>query len=58
MSLTNEEKLELAFQYIKEVSEDIGINLLDNYGYREYTTMQVIRSFLPSIEKVNSERKA
>jgi hypothetical protein len=49
--MTNKEKLNEAFRLIKEVADDIGINLLDNYSYREYTSVEILKQYLPSIKK-------
>jgi hypothetical protein len=50
--MTIKEKLELAFKLLKEVADETNINLIDNYGYREYTAVESLRDFLPSIKKV------
>lgn len=49
--MTIEEKLKKAFQLLKEVVDETGINLIDNYSYREYTATEVIKQYLPSIKK-------
>ena len=49
--MTIEEKLREAFRLLKEVADETGVNLIDNYGYREYTTTEVLRDLLPSIQK-------
>ena len=49
--MTNKEKLNEAFRLIKEVADDVGINLLDNYSYREYTSIEILKQYLPSIKK-------
>lgn len=41
-----------AFRLLKEVADETGVNLLDNYGYREYTANELLKSYLPSIKKV------
>jgi len=41
-----------AFRLLKEVAEETGVNLIDNYSYREYTATELLRSYLPSIKKV------
>ena len=41
-----------AFRLLKEVVDETGINLIDNYGYREYTANELLKSYLPSIKKV------
>lgn len=41
-----------AFRLLKEVADETGVNLIDNYGYREYTATELLRSYLPSIKKV------
>ena len=46
------EKLELAFQLLKEVVKETGVNLIDNYSYREFTANEVLKEYLPSIKKV------
>ena len=46
-----EEKLKLAFKLLKEVVDEVGVNLIDNYSYREYTSAEVLRDLLPSIKK-------
>lgn len=40
-----------AFRLLKEVVDETGINLIDNYSYREYTATEILRSYLPSIKK-------
>lgn len=49
---TIKEKLEQAFRLLKEVVDETGINLIDNYSYREYTSLESLRDYLPSIKKV------
>jgi len=49
--MTIEEKLKEAFRLLKEVVDETGINLIDNYSYREYTATEVLRSYLSSIKK-------
>ena len=49
--MTVEEKLKEAFRLLKEVVDDTGINLIDNYSYREYTATETIRTLLPSMKK-------
>lgn len=49
---TIKHKLNEAFRFLKEVADETGINLIDNYGYREYTTLETVREYLPSIKKV------
>lgn len=52
--MNNEEiklKLTQAFALLKEVVDEIGVNLIDNYSYREYTANQVLKDYLPSISK-------
>ena len=46
------EKLELAFLLLKEVVKETGVNLIDNYSYREFTANEVLKEYLPSIKKV------
>ena len=41
-----------AFRLLKEVVDETGVNLIDNYGYREYTANELLKSYLPSIKKV------
>lgn len=31
--------------------DETGVNLIDNYSYREYTATEVLREYLPSIKK-------
>ena len=45
-------KLVEAFRLLKEVVDATGVNLIDNYSYREYTVNEILRGRLPSIEKV------
>lgn len=52
LNLTNEEALKEGFRLIKKVAIDTEVNLLDNYGFREYTTIETLREYLPSISKV------
>jgi hypothetical protein len=49
--MTIEEKLKEAFRLLKEVVDETGINLIDNYSYREYTATEILRSYLPSVKK-------
>ena len=49
--MTIEEKLKEAFRLLKEVVDETGINLIDNYGYRELTSLRDIKEILPSIKK-------
>ena len=49
--MTIEEKLKEAFRLLKEVVDETGVNLIDNYSYREYTATEILRSHLPSIKK-------
>ena len=49
--MTIEEKLKEAFRLLKEVVDETGINLIDNYGYRELTSLRDIKELLPSIKK-------
>jgi len=46
-----EQKLKEAFRLLKEVVDETKVNLIDNYSYREYTTTEILRSYLPSIKK-------
>jgi len=46
------EKLNEAFKLLKEVVDYTGVNLIDNYGYREFTVNEILRGRLPSIKKV------
>ena len=41
----------IGFRALKTASELLRFNLIDNYGYREYTTVEILESFLPSIKK-------
>jgi len=41
-----------AFRLLKQVVDETGVNLIDNYGYREYTANELLKSYLPSIKKV------
>jgi len=45
------EFLLIGFRALKSASELLGFNLIDNYSYREYTTIEILESFLPSIKK-------
>ena len=40
-----------AFRLLKKTVKATGVNLIDNYSYREYTATEVLREHLPSIEK-------
>jgi hypothetical protein len=44
-------KLTQAFDLLKEVVDETGVNLIDNYSYREYAVNQVLKDYLPSISK-------
>jgi hypothetical protein len=45
------EKLNEVFKILKELRDYTGVNLIDNYGYRELTALELLRSEFPSIEK-------
>lgn len=45
-------KLEEAFRLLKEVVDETGVNLIDNYGYRELTTLENIKELMPGVKKV------
>lgn len=47
----NDPRLEEAFRLLKVVADETGVNLIDNYSYRELTVIQVLRDYLPSIKK-------
>lgn len=49
---TVKELLETSFALLREAVQRLGINLIDNYAYREYTTREVLQDYLPSITKV------
>jgi hypothetical protein len=40
-----------AFRLLKKTVKATGVNLIDNYSYREYTATEVLREHLPSIKK-------
>jgi len=40
-----------AFRLLKKTVKATGVNLIDNYSYREYTATELLREHLPSIEK-------
>lgn len=46
-----EECLIEGFRCLKIAANKLGINLLDNYGYREYTATEQLKELLPSIKK-------
>jgi len=46
-----DQRLVEAFRLLKEVVDETGVNLIDNYSYREYTATEVLKSYLPSIKK-------
>jgi hypothetical protein len=46
-----DQRLVEAFRLLKEVVDETGINLIDNYGYRELTSLRDIKELLPSIKK-------
>lgn len=48
---TIKEKLEEAFRLLKEVVDETGVNLIDNYSYREFTAVEALRDYLPGIKK-------
>ena len=50
-NLNIKEKLELAFSLMKEVVDITGVNLIDNYSYREVTALEILKDFIPSIKK-------
>jgi hypothetical protein len=41
-----------AFRLLKNIVKATGVNLIDNYSYREYTATELLREHLPSIKKV------
>lgn len=45
------QKLEEAFRLLKEAVDETGVNLIDNYSYREFTANEILRDYLPSIKK-------
>ena len=45
------EKLETAFKLLREVADHTGVNLIDNYSYREFTANEILRDYLPSVKK-------
>lgn len=45
------EELNKAFEILKRVSDYTGVNLIDNYGYRELTALELLKTEFPSIEK-------
>lgn len=49
--MTIEENLTEAFKLLKKVADQTGVNLIDNYGYREITSISDIKNHLPSIKK-------
>jgi hypothetical protein len=40
-----------AFKLLKEVVDFTGINLIDNYSYREYTAIDILKDYIPSVRK-------
>lgn len=48
---SNDDLLKEAFRLLKIVATRTGINLIDNYSYREFTATEQLRELLPSIEK-------
>jgi hypothetical protein len=46
-----DQRLVEAFRLLKEVVDETGINLIDNYGYRELTSLRDLKELLPSIKK-------
>ncbi len=48
---TTKQKLEEAFRLLREVVDETGVNVIDNYGYREYTSLDVLKQYLPSLKK-------
>jgi hypothetical protein len=49
--MTLEEKLKEAFRLLREAADETGVNLIDNYGYREVTSIDDIKDYLPSVKK-------
>jgi hypothetical protein len=50
--MTDDEKINEAFRLLKELVESTGVNMLDNYAYREWTTIKILKQVLHSIEKI------
>ena len=48
---TMDTRLLEAFKLLKQVVDETGINLIDNYAYREFTCLKDIKEILPSIKK-------
>jgi hypothetical protein len=46
-----EDLLKEAFRLLKIAEKKTGVNLIDNYSYREFTTIEQLRELLPSIKK-------
>jgi len=46
-----EDLLKGAFRLLKIAEKKTGVNLIDNYSYREYTATEQLRQLLPSVEK-------
>lgn len=43
--------LKVAFRLLKKVVDHTGVNLIDNYSYREFTVIDQLKTFIPSIKK-------
>ena len=50
-SLRIEDQFSIAFGVLKNLANITGVNLIDNYGYREYTVIETLKKFFPSIKK-------
>ena len=53
MIMSQDPRLVEAFRLLKEVVDETGVNLIDNYSYREYTATEILRSYLPSVKTVS-----
>lgn len=49
--MTTQSKLKQAFALLKEVVHETGVNLIDNYSYRELTVNEILRREFPSLKK-------
>jgi len=49
--IDSKEDLKEAFRLLKKVVDATGVNLIDNYSYREFTSLADIQELLPSVKK-------
>jgi len=49
--MSQDPRLVEAFRLLKEVRDETGVNLIDNYSYRELTATASLKDYLPSIQK-------